>query len=80
MSQEPSRVTALTVDPSTSEVLVACDGADAWGECPRVEPGTVVPCAGHVLFAAAPSVDWYLRLEVGERARTCPLRAFTTAT
>jgi hypothetical protein len=69
-------VQAAMRDRETDEVVALCGGADEYGKCPRVVVGDVVPCAGTVLLAEAPSVGWQVRLEVGDFARRCPLRAF----
>ena len=79
MAVEPkSKVQAQILD-RRGEVVEVCTGADAHGDCPRAEPGGVVPCAGHVLFAQAESVHWRLALEIGDFATACPLRGFAAA-
>jgi hypothetical protein len=77
MGEKPrSVVQAGIVDRRRGEVVDVCSGADEHGQCPRAQPGEVVPCAGHLLLAEADSVDWRLALEVGDLATQCPLRAF----
>lgn len=39
----------IVIREAAGEVVGQCTGADARGMCPRVAPGEVVPCAGHVL-------------------------------
>jgi hypothetical protein len=53
-----------------------CSGPRPDGVCPREGADGLVACAGKLLDASAPEVEWSARVPVGEGAKKCPLRGF----
>ncbi|MBV9101842.1 MAG: hypothetical protein JOZ46_10500 [Candidatus Dormibacteraeota bacterium] len=60
----------ITLDEAGGSELQRCAGPATDGSCPRVAIGHLLPCAGHVLIAAAPDA---LPYTVPGRATLCPV-------
>jgi hypothetical protein len=72
MEQTP-RPFLRIVDPRGKDPADWCTGPTATGDCPRVEAGQLVPCAGKLLFPFGGHLKPSHGRWVSARENECPL-------